>query len=340
MVANKPARVLIIENSGRFSTTSHFRIVRESQIEVVGNIADAMAGWNSLSSFNPDVVVVDVETPATNGLAFLQKLMNERPVPVIASAASTEAGANRAMDALTHGAVEIICKPDSKTPFLQFANTLIQKIKSARFAKVTKDNGRASVSRELPAIQNISSNKILAIGASIGGVQALTEVLTRLPATAPGTVVVQQLPAAVTRIFAARLAARCKVEVREAVDGDLVTPGRVLIAPGGSHMQLRKDGDQYRVKIKDGPELDRHKPSIDVLFNSVAKVAGANAVGALLTSDGIDGAAGLMNMRNAGDHTLVQDEQTSVAFGTAYEAIRRGAAEKIVPAVGYRAHAH
>jgi two-component system, chemotaxis family, protein-glutamate methylesterase/glutaminase len=238
-------------------------------------------------------------------------------------------GTQTAIEAFEAGAVEVLCKPSSAYSMDDLGTMLIAKVKSAARAKIRA----ASPARIAPAplAMSATTDKVIAIGASTGGVQALSDILTTFPPNAPGTVVVQHMPAQFTSAFASRLDSLCQVEVREAANGDGVAPGRVLIAPGGFHTTLRRSGARYYVEIKDGPEVHHQKPSVDVLFDSVAKYAGANAVGAILTGMGADGAAGLLNMRRAGARTVVQDEKSCIVFGMPMEAINRGAAEHVLP---------
>ncbi len=244
----------------------------------------------------------------------------------------TPAGGQTALEALEAGAVEVMCKPGGSYSAADVCSVLAEKIKAASRARIDR---RGATSRHgVAAPQRLSmtetTNKIFALGASTGGVQALTCVLSALPANAPGTVVVQHMPAQFTTSFAQRLNSECAVSVKEAEEGDHVVPGRVLIAPGGRHMLLQRSGANYFVTLRDGPPVCRQKPSVEVLFNSVARYAGPNAVGAILTGMGDDGATGLLNMRQAGAHTLAQDEASCVVFGMPKEAIARGGAESVV----------
>jgi len=278
------------------------------------------------------VLTLDVEMPRMDGITFLRKLMEHRPMPVIVLSSLTPKGGKTAMEALAAGAVEVMCKPGAAYTVAEACKDLAEKIEIASRAHV--DRG-ISGSRPGTAVKRLdmveTTNKIFAIGASTGGVQALGQVLSALPANAPGTLVVQHMPARFTTSFAERLNNECAVNVREAQDGDRVVPGRVLIAPGGLHMLLHRSGANYYVVVKDGPPVCRQKPSVEVLFNSVARYAGANAVGAILTGMGNDGAKGLLNMRESGAHTIAQDEASSIVFGMPKEAIQVGAAESVKP---------
>jgi two-component system chemotaxis response regulator CheB len=303
---------------------------RARDIEVVGAAPDPYIARDKIVELKPDVVTLDVEMPRMDGITFLRKLMEHQPMPVIVLSSLTSQGTQTAIEAMAAGAVEVLCKPGSAYTVENLAPVLIEKIRMAARACVQKSRdgaGRAPARCSMAA----TTDKIIAIGASTGGVQALTTVLTSLPANAPGTLVVQHMPAKFTASFADRLNDMCAVEVKEAVQGDAVRPGRVLIAPGGYHMLLRRSGAEYFVEVKLGPEVFHQRPSVEVMFNSVAKYAGANAVGAILTGMGADGARGLLAMREAGAATIAQDEQTCVVFGMPMEAIRCGAAQKVVP---------
>jgi two-component system chemotaxis response regulator CheB len=253
-------------------------------------------------------------------------------MPVIVLSSLTPQGGQTALEALEAGAVEVMCKPGGSYTVGDVCNVLVEKIKAAATARIgARPAGREYITASTQRLSMAeTTNKIFAIGASTGGVQALTCVLSALPTNAPGTVVVQHMPAHFTTSFAQRLNNECAMSVKEADDGDHVVPGRVLIAPGGLHMILQRSGANYYVSLKDGPPVCRQKPSVEVLFNSVAKYAGANAVGAILTGMGDDGATGLLNMRQAGAHTIAQDEQSCVVFGMPKEAIARGGAEQVI----------
>jgi two-component system chemotaxis response regulator CheB len=256
--------------------------------------------------------------------------MQYRPMPVIVLSSLTPKGGKTAMEALSAGAVDVMCKPGPAYSVGEACRTLAEKIQAASRARI--DRNIAAPGTPVKRLHMVeTTNKIFAIGASTGGVHALSHVLSALPANAPGTLVVQHMPAQFTTSFAERLNNECAVNVKEAQDGDRVIPGRVLIAPGGFHMLLQRSGANYYVTVKDGPHVCRQKPSVEVMFDSVAKFAGANAVGAILTGMGNDGAGGLLNMRNSGAHTVAQDEASCVVFGMPKEAIGRGAAEKVAP---------
>jgi two-component system chemotaxis response regulator CheB len=322
-------KVLIIDDSAVVRQLLTAQLHRDPGIEVVGTAPDPFVARDKMIQLKPDVLTLDVEMPRMDGITFLRKLMAQHPMPVIVLSSLTAAGSATAIQALEAGAVEVLCKPSSAYSVEDMGTTLIAKVKMAARARVQRSSPRQAAAA--PLSMAATTEKILAIGASTGGVQALTEVIQGFPGNAPGTVVVQHMPAQFTTSFAKRLNDLGRVEVREAVDGDSVIPGRVLIAPGGFHTTLRRSGARYYVQVKDGPEVHHQKPAVDVLFDSVAHYAGANAVGAILTGMGSDGAIGLLNMRQAGARTIAQDERTSIVFGMPMEAIKCGAAEQVLP---------
>jgi two-component system chemotaxis response regulator CheB len=343
----KRIQVLIVDDSAVVRQVVSGLLADDPAIEVIGVATDPIAAMEKMKARWPDVIVLDVEMPRMDGVTFLRKIMSERPTPVVICSTLTEKGARTTMDALAAGAVAIVTKP--KIGLKQFltesAAELIGAIKSASQANMKRVSVRApqaaSPSAKLTADAILApgseramvqtTEHIVAIGTSTGGTQALEEVLTALPRVAPGMVIVQHMPEKFTAAFAARLDGLCQVEVREAKSGDRVMQGRALIAPGGKHMMLRRSGAQYFVDVIDGPLVNRHRPSVDVLFRSVAKYAGGNALGIIMTGMGDDGAAGLLEMRNAGAQTLAQDEASCVVYGMPKEAVKRGAAGRIVP---------
>ena len=336
-------KVLVVDDSAVVRQAARDILARDPQIELIGAVADPLFAMERMKQQWPDVIVLDIEMPRMDGLTFLRKIMAERPTPVVICSTLTEKGAETTLQAMSAGAVTIITKP--KLGLKQFmadsSSDLIGAVKTAAVAKVRRLVGSVPAVREklsadavLPAASAAmarTTDRVIAIGTSTGGTQALEAVLTRLPAVTPGIVVVQHMPEKFTALFAQRLDSLCRMEVREAVDGDRVVPGRVLIAPGGRHMMLRRSGAQYQVAVADGPLVNRHKPSVDVLFRSVAQVAGANALGVIMTGMGDDGARGMKEMHDAGATTVAEDESTCVVFGMPKEAIRLGAADKVVP---------
>ena len=324
--------VLIVDDSAIVRKILSRQLSQHRGIEVLGTAPDPYIARDKIVALDPDVLTLDVEMPRMDGITFLRKLMQHRPMPVIVLSSLTPKGGKTAMEALSAGAVEVMCKPGPAYSVGEACRALAEKIKAASRARVDKNIAARDQGASVKRLHMVeTTNKIFAIGASTGGVQALAHVLSALPANAPGTLVVQHMPAQFTTSFAERLNNECAVSVKEARDGDRVIPGRVLIAPGGLHMLLQRSGANYYVTVKDGPPVCRQRPSVEVMFDSVAKFAASNAVGAILTGMGNDGAGGLLNMRNSGAHTVAQNEASCVVFGMPKEAIERGAAEKVVP---------
>lgn len=344
----KKIRVMVIDDSALMRQVICKILEQEPGIEIIGTAADPIIALDMMKDAWPDVITLDIEMPRMDGITFLKKIMREHPTPVVVCSSFTEKGAEITMDALASGAVSIITKP--KTGIRQFildaADDLVTAVHAAARAnmhnvnttakaaplspKLTADAMRAMRTAASPALAKATEG-IVAMGTSTGGTQALEVVLCMLPAECPGILVVQHMPEKFTEMFAARLNSRCQVEVREACDGDRVTPGLVLIAPGGKHMLLRRSGTQYTVTVSDGPLVNRHKPSVDVLFHSVAKAAGKNALGIIMTGMGDDGARGLYEMHQAGAKTIAQDQATCVVYGMPKEAVKLGGVDKTLP---------
>ena len=316
-------------------------------IDVIATAGDPLFAWPKMEARWPDVIVLDVEMPRMDGISFLRKVMSERPTPVVMCSTLTAAGATTTLQALAEGAVSFVTKPKLglRDFLLDPSNGLVAAVRAAAQAKVrhlVPAAAQASPASKVnkPAVNwaapssggalDETTERLIAIGSSTGGVQAIERVLTALPRTTPGIVIVQHMPESFTAAFASRLNNLCEMDVKEASDGDRVMPGRVLLAPGGRHMQLVRSGAQYLVVVRDGPLVNRHKPSVDVLFKSVAHHAGRNALGVILTGMGDDGARGLLEMRQAGARTAAQDEASCVVFGMPREAIRLGAADDVV----------
>jgi len=322
-------KLLIIDDSAlmRKLLVEIFR--RDAEIEVVGTAADPYRAWDLIKLRNPDVLTLDVEMPRMDGLTFLEKLMQSRPMPVVMVSSLTEKGAQTTLRALELGAVDFVAKPklDVGQGTTLLAEQLVQKIKVAARAKLTACH-RTKSSAPAPQVANRalirSTHKVIAIGASTGGTEALYHVLTALPADAPGLVIVQHMPPGFTRSFAERLDRACQIRVKEARDGEAILPGHALLAPGDKHMKVFRSGASYKVRVGGGPLVNRFRPSVDVLFHSCATHLGANAVGVVLTGMGNDGAKGLLAMRSNGARTLAQDESTCVVFGMPKEAIAMG----------------
>lgn len=331
-------RVFIIDDSAVVRQVLTQMLGADPGIRIAGSAPDPIFALQKMQRDWPDVIVLDVEMPRMDGITFLRKLMQERPTPVVICSTLTEKGADTTLQALSAGAVDIITKPKvGLKDFLQSGSQhMLQVIRAAARAHlgpVRTPRVTVPLERRPIAVNAMSrtTDQVVALGTSTGGTHALEAVLTRLPVICPGIVVVQHMPEKFTAAFAHRLNQLCRCEVREAADGDRVLPGLVLIAPGGRHMQLRRSGAQYRVSVADGPPVNRHKPSVDVLFRSVANVAGRNALGIIMTGMGDDGANGLLAMRQAGAHTIAQDRDSCVVFGMPREAIERGAAAEVLP---------
>ena len=341
-------RVLVIDDSASVRQTMTAILEEDPEIEVIAAASDPFAAARHIQNELPDVITLDVEMPRMDGITFLRKLMSQCPVPVVMCSSLTEEGSETLLQAMEAGAVDVILKPrigvadHLAEAHLQIRDT----VKAAARARV---RGGKAVPLPRPRVpeKKLSADAVLpppsgkamsrttemvaCIGASTGGTEALREVLEALPANAPGIVVVQHMPERFTAAFARRLDSLCEVGVKEAEDGDPVLRGHVLIAPGGRHLMLERQGARYHVAVRDGPLVSRHRPSVDVLFRSAARSAGANAVGIIMTGMGDDGARGMVEMKQAGARTFAQDEATSIVFGMPREAIARGGAERVVP---------
>jgi two-component system, chemotaxis family, protein-glutamate methylesterase/glutaminase len=333
--------VLIVDDSAVVRQVLTQLLGDDPAIEVIAAVADPLFAIERMKVRWPDVIVLDVEMPRMDGITFLRKIMDEKPTPVVICSTLTERGAETTMQALSAGAVEIVTKPKIglKTFLQDSAQELIHAVKAAAQAKMKRAarvaaspaGARAPVAPPQAAPVSIkTTERIVAIGTSTGGTQALEAVLTQLARVSPGIVIVQHMPEKFTAAFANRLNSLCEIEVREAANGDRVIPGRALIAPGGRHMQLKRSGAQYHVDVIDGPPVNRHRPSVDVLFRSVAKAAGRNALGIIMTGMGDDGARGLREMHDQGARTIAQDEDSCVVYGMPKEAVKLGAADDIM----------
>lgn len=326
-------RVLVVDDSAVVRRTFVKELSRDAEIEVVGTAPDPYVARDKVVRLKPDVVTLDIEMPRMDGLTFLRKLMHFHPLPVIIVSSLTPKGGELALEALDAGAVEVMCKPGTSYHVGDMSIELIDKIKAAAKAKIEKKETDVTKGKE--AVERLSmkrtTNKVVAIGASTGGTQALQYVLSAMPGTAPGMMIVQHMPEQFTRAFANRLNDLCAVEVKEAIDGDTVAPGKALLAPGNYHMLLRRSGATYFVQVKGGPLVTRHRPSVDVLFKSVARYAGRNSIGVLMTGMGKDGAEGMKEMRDSGAKNIAQDEASCVVFGMPKEAITLKAVDHTVP---------
>jgi two-component system chemotaxis response regulator CheB len=345
-------RVLIVDDSAVVRQVLSSILEKTPGIEVMAAVVDPILAMKRMEQEWPDVIVLDIEMPRMDGITFLNKIMDERPTPVVICSTLTEKGTETAMQAMAAGAVDIVTKPKIglKDFFQEESNILVQAIKgaaqgrmasmramrrraasSSNAVKTTTQAVKTQVERPQSAAMARTTQGVVAIGTSTGGTQALERVLTQLPAVSPAIVIVQHMPEKFTAAFAQRLNTLCDIEVKEAVDGDRVFPGRALIAPGGRHMRLQRSGAQYRVEVFDGPQVNRHRPSVDVLFRSVSKMAGRNALGVIMTGMGDDGALGMKDMHDGGATTVAQDEDTCVVYGMPKEAVKRGGVDTICP---------
>jgi two-component system, chemotaxis family, protein-glutamate methylesterase/glutaminase len=332
MVSGTKIRVLIVDDSAIVRKILAEALSAEPDLEVVGTAPDPYIARDKILALNPDVITLDIEMPRMDGLTFLRKLMHFHPMPVIIISSLGQASCQAAMEALRLGAVEVLAKPGGPYSVGELRIDLANRIRAAAMARVCRESKiKLQVPSPVPPPADFSPQTILAIGASTGGTEAIEAVLTRLPQNTPGTVIAQHIPAGFSRAFAERLNQICAMEVTEAADGDQLPAGRALVAPGDFHMRLERSGGIYRVGVQTGPRVCYQRPSVDVLFQSVAQCAGKHAVGVLLTGMGADGAAGLLAMRQCGARTIAQDESTCVVFGMPKEAIKLGAAEQVAP---------
>jgi len=327
-------RVLIVDDSAVVRKVFSEELSREPDIEVVGTAPDPYVARDRIVKLKPDVITLDVEMPRMDGITFLRKLMKHYPLPVIIVSSLTRKGGALALDAIDSGAVEVICKPGEAYSVGDMSVQLAEKIRAAARVRVGKriTAPDAVENRVVGSRLSLaeSTNKVIAIGASTGGTEALKRVLMQFPPTIPGIMVVQHMPAKFTASFAERLDELCQIRVKEAEDGDSVVPGTALIAPGNYHMVMRRSGARYYVQVKTGPLVCHQRPAADVLFNSVAAYGGANAIGVILTGMGRDGAQGMFKMKEAGAKNIAQDEASCVVFGMPKEAIDAGGVDDVV----------
>jgi two-component system chemotaxis response regulator CheB len=344
MSTQKPIRVLIVDDSALVRRILADLLSSDPELEVVGTASDAFMAREKIKSLSPDVLTLDVEMPRMDGVTFLRNLMRLRPMPVVMVSSLTEHGAEVTLDALSVGAVDYLPKPkiDLAATLADYREELVTKVKMAGRARVRQYQPRLeltvgpslttdAVLAPGAAARLRTTDRIIAIGASTGGTEAIKEVLMDLPADTPGIVITQHIPKAFSTAFAKRMNGCCAMTVCEAEDGQQVLPGHVYIAPGDQHLLLVRNGARYVCRLDAGPPVNRHKPSVDVLFRSVAQQAGRNAIGAILTGMGKDGALGLKEMRDAGCPTIAQDEATSVVWGMPGEAFNVGAAAEVLP---------
>lgn len=337
-------KVLIVDDSAVVRQVLEEVLGSDPEIEVIGAASDPFIAVNKIKKIAPDVITLDVEMPRMDGITFLQKIMSQHPVPVVMCSSLTDKGCETTLKALEYGAVDIITKP--KLGVKQFIEesriTICDAVKAAAGARVKPISlMRRKVGKKLTADAVIAApsgkamhrttERIVAVGASTGGTEALRRFLEAQPLDCPGIAIVQHMPENFTSAFSKRLNSTCRIEVKEAADGDTLLRGRALIGPGNRHILLKRSGARYYVEVKDGPLVCRHRPSVDVLFRSAARYAGANAVGVIMTGMGDDGARGMLEMKQAGAWTIAQDEATCVVFGMPNEAIKRGAVDKILP---------
>ena len=327
-------KVLIVDDSAVVRKVLTDELSRYRGIEIVGTAVDPYVARDKIVKLKPDVLTLDLEMPKMDGLSFLSKLMRFYPMPVIVVSSVAPENSRNALKALDLGAVDVLSKPGGAYSTADISRNLAHSIITAASATVKPNPEKSDSLSKKPKVEDFSfetTNRVIAIGASTGGTKAIEVVLSSMPSTSPGTLIVQHMPEKFTTTFAGRLNEICPMEIREARDNDYVVPGVALIAPGNFHMVLKRNGANYVVKIKDGPRVNYQRPAVDVLFNSVAKNAGSNAVGALLTGMGCDGASGLLKMKQSGSYTVAQNEATCIVFGMPKEAIKLGAAAKVVP---------
>jgi two-component system chemotaxis response regulator CheB len=330
---NHKIKVLIVDDSAIVRKIFSEDLSRETDLEVVGTAPDPFVARDKIIRLKPDVILLDIEMPRMDGLTFLKKLMHFYPLPVIIVSSLTPKGSGMALEAMEYGAVDVLSKPGGPYSVGDMSLQLKEKIRAA--AKVRMDRvrktGSGSPIGPVTKILSETTQKVIAIGASTGGTEALKEVLIRFPLNTPGILIVQHMPAQFTRAFAERLNGICQIEVKEAKDTDSVLNGQALIAPGNFHMILRRSGAKYYVNVKDGPLVHHQRPAVDVLFNSVAQYAGSNAIGVILTGMGADGAQGMLKMKEGGARTIAQDEESCVVFGMPKEAIKLNAIDRVAP---------
>ena len=340
-MSRSKVRVLIVDDSAMVRQTLQQVLSSDPEIEVIGTAGDPFVAAERLEEELPDVITLDIEMPRMDGLTFLQKIMSHHPIPVVICSSLVGEGAQSTLRALDYGAVDVIAKPKMGTKqFLEESKVILcEAVKAAAKVKARvpaprmvepKLNADSVLAKPTGAMVE-TTEKVIVIGASTGGTEALKTVLETLPADCPGIVIVQHMPELFTRAFAGRLDSLCAISVKEAETNDTVLRGRALLAPGNHHMLLKRSGARYFVEIKDGPRVCRHRPSVDVLFRSAARYAGKNSVGVILTGMGDDGANGMLEMKQAGAYTIAQDEATSIVFGMPNEAIKRGGVDKILP---------
>ncbi len=338
----KKTRVVVVDDSALVRSLLTEIINRQVDMECIGAASDPLVAREMIRDLNPDVITLDVEMPRMDGIDFLSKLMRLRPMPVVMVSTLTERGAEVTMRALELGAVDFVAKPKIGVAdgLRLLAEDITDKVRIASKAHIRKHHAIASTATGAPAAKppapianmgRLSTEKIIFIGASTGGTEATKEVLMNLPADCPAVVITQHMPPGFTKSYAARLDGLCRIRVKEAQDGERILPGHAYIAPGGLHLSVERSGANYIARVQDGEPVNRHKPSVEVLFKSAARVVGPNALGIMLTGMGADGAKAMKELRDAGSYNLVQDEATCVVFGMPREAINAGAANEVLP---------
>lgn len=334
----KKIRVLVIDDSALMRQILTECLKTDPEIEVIGTAPDPFIARDKIKALNPDVLTLDVEMPRMDGLTFLEKLMTARPMPVVMVSTLTEAGCDTTIRALELGAVDFFAKPkfDMARGMRSMARGLVSKVKVAASAKIASRRpaarkGDAALPPLRPSAMIKTTDRVIAIGASTGGTEALRALLLNLPPDTPPILITQHMPAVFTKTFADRLNQQCRLTIKEAEEGDRLIAGHVLIAPGDFHMGLSRSGARYQVYIDQTARVNRHRPSVDVLFRSVAKCAGKNAIGIILTGMGGDGAAGMREMKDAGAYNIAQDEASCVVFGMPKVAVEMGGVDEISP---------
>jgi two-component system, chemotaxis family, protein-glutamate methylesterase/glutaminase len=329
------SKVLIVDDSALMRQLLTQIIGSDPALEVVGTAGDPFVAREKIKALNPDVLTLDIEMPRMDGLTFLEKLMRGHPMPVVMISSLTSKGADTTFRALSLGAIDYVSKPkvDVSNGTVEQAEEIVAKVKAAAKANVRRASASKAPAAPLSerTYQFSATHKVVAIGASTGGTEALKELLVPLPADFPGIVIVQHMPEAFTRQFAERLDSLCRIRVKEAQDADRILPGHALLAPGGHQMAVIRRGMEYAVHVYRGERVNRHLPSVDVMFSSCARNMGKNALGVLLTGMGADGARGMLEMKQAGAFNIAQDESTSVVFGMPREAILLNAVDQVLP---------
>ena len=331
-------RVIVVDDSALVRGLLAEIINRQSDMTCIGAAADPLVAREMIRNLDPDVITLDVEMPRMDGLDFLSRLMRLRPMPVVMVSTLTERGAEVTLRALELGAVDFVAKPKIGVAdgLRKLGDDITEKIRTAARATVRRlapaaAAGGTAAGAAPAALGRLSTEKIIFIGASTGGTEATREVLVRLPADSPAVMITQHMPPGFTRNYAARLDTLCRIRVAEASDGQRVLPGHAYIAPGGLHLSVERSGANYIARVRDGEPVNRHKPSVEVLFRSAARVVGPNALGVMLTGMGADGARAMKELRDAGSYNIVQDEASCVVFGMPREAIAHGAAHEVLP---------